>query len=231
MEDNAELESFRRQWREEVLRRGNLNAAEPSQPTPTRPVAPQPRQFPPTRHEASARKEDEEEGPVPYDQNEIVQGVDRLSLNKHNDEDAFHSRESRAEPTSALEHFERAVEREAEGNLGDSLQLYRKAYRVSRRHSFSHEHQSWGFILTVFSWMPLSTRSTGISILLARGRKRHNQVHTASLPKRRQLNSRQSSQHRNLSAYLRVRRFPRRTPYLKAIPVPHAPLRIFHLRS
>lgn len=132
MEDNAELESFRRQWREEVSRRTHPNAAEPSQPTSTRPVAPQPRQFPPTRHEASARKEDEEEGPVPYDQNEIVRGVDRLSLNKHNDEDAFHLRESRAEPMSALEHFERAVEREAEGNLGDSLQLYRKAYRVSR---------------------------------------------------------------------------------------------------
>ncbi|OJJ58778.1 hypothetical protein ASPSYDRAFT_177655 [Aspergillus sydowii CBS 593.65] len=130
MEDNAELESFRRQWREEVSRRANPNAAEPSQPTTTRPVAPPPRQFPPTRHEASARKEDEEEGPIPYDQTQIVQGVDRLSLNKHNDEDAFHSRESQDEPTSALEHFERAVEREAEGNLGDSLQLYRKAYRL-----------------------------------------------------------------------------------------------------
>jgi F-box protein 9 len=30
-----------------------------------------------------------------------------------------------------LEHFERAVEKEAAGKLGDSLQHYRKAYRVS----------------------------------------------------------------------------------------------------
>ena len=40
---------------------------------------------------------------------------------------------TRREPTSALEHYERAVERETEGNLGDSLGHYRKAYRV--RHS------------------------------------------------------------------------------------------------
>lgn len=34
------------------------------------------------------------------------------------------------EPESALEHYEKAVERESQGNLGDSLNLYRKAFRV-----------------------------------------------------------------------------------------------------
>ena len=34
------------------------------------------------------------------------------------------------EPRSALEHYERAVEKEDQGNLGDSLSHYRKAYRV-----------------------------------------------------------------------------------------------------
>ncbi|KAL4785475.1 hypothetical protein BJX76DRAFT_179564 [Aspergillus varians] len=131
MDDNAELESFRRQWREEVSWRTKPNAPEPSQATPTRPAATQPRQFPPTRHGASARKEEEDdEGAESYNQNELVQGVDRLSVAKHNDEYAFHSREPRMEPTSALEHYERAVEKEAEGNLGDSLQHYRKAYRL-----------------------------------------------------------------------------------------------------
>ena len=33
-------------------------------------------------------------------------------------------------PVSALDHYEKAVEREAAGNLGDSLHLYRKAFRV-----------------------------------------------------------------------------------------------------
>jgi F-box protein 9 len=138
MEDNAELESFRRQWREEVSRKTQTtNAPGPSRTTPNRAAIAQPQQYPPTRHEASARKDDEdEEGPASYDQNEIVQGLDRLSLAKPEEEDVFHSRKPRAEPRSALEHFERAVEREAEGNLGDSLQHYRKAYRVSRDRSY-----------------------------------------------------------------------------------------------
>lgn len=33
---------------------------------------------------------------------------------------------------SALDHFEAAVMREAQGNLGDSLNLYRKAFRVCK---------------------------------------------------------------------------------------------------
>jgi F-box protein 9 len=45
------------------------------------------------------------------------------------DEDGFTRRDT-AEPNTALEHFERAVEKEAAGKLGDSLQHYRKAYRV-----------------------------------------------------------------------------------------------------
>jgi F-box protein 9 len=133
MTDNAELESFRRQWRQEVESRTKPNTAGASQATPYRPAAPpHPRQFPPTRHEAFARKEEEdEEGVATPGQAELVQGIDRLSLARPDDEDAFHSRTPRTEPKSALEHFERAVEKEAEGNLGDSLQHYRKAYRVS----------------------------------------------------------------------------------------------------
>lgn len=36
----------------------------------------------------------------------------------------------KGEPVSALDHYERAVEKEAAGSLGDSLRLYRKAFRV-----------------------------------------------------------------------------------------------------
>jgi F-box protein 9 len=35
------------------------------------------------------------------------------------------------EPVSALDHFEAAVIKEAQGNLGESLKLYRKSFRVS----------------------------------------------------------------------------------------------------
>ena len=37
---------------------------------------------------------------------------------------------NKREPRSALDHYELAVERESEGSLGDSLNHYRKAYRV-----------------------------------------------------------------------------------------------------
>lgn len=64
-----------------------------------------------------------------FDQGEIVEGVGQLSLGV-SDENSLQAQEPAGEPESALEHFERAVEKEAEGSLGDSLQLYRKAYRV-----------------------------------------------------------------------------------------------------
>jgi F-box protein 9 len=32
---------------------------------------------------------------------------------------------------SALDHYEEAMEKEAQGNMRDSLHLYRRAYRVS----------------------------------------------------------------------------------------------------
>ncbi|KAL6234163.1 hypothetical protein BDW75DRAFT_213147, partial [Aspergillus navahoensis] len=149
MEDNAELEFFRHQWREEVSRKTQPNnAPAPSPTTPSRVATAQPRQFPPTRHEASTRKDEEdEEGPASPNQDQIVQGLDRLSLAKPEEEDAFHSRKPRAEPRSALEHFERAVEREAEGNLGDSLQHYRKAYRldaaVDKKYRNKHFASAW----------------------------------------------------------------------------------------
>lgn len=129
MDDNDELESFRQQWREEVTRRSRPKAAPPAPATPT-PTAPPPARLPPTRHEASHRKEIEEEGPplASFDPDELAQRVGELSVEPP--EDDFSRREV-AEPTSALEHFERAVEKEAEGNLGDSLSHYRKAYRVS----------------------------------------------------------------------------------------------------
>lgn len=131
MDDNDELESFRQQWREEVTRRSRPQAAPPAPATPTpTPTAPPLARLPPTRHEASHRKEIEEEGPplASFDPDELAQQVGELRV--ESPEDDFSRREV-AEPTSALEHFERAVEKEAEGNLGDSLSHYRKAYRVS----------------------------------------------------------------------------------------------------
>ncbi|KAE8158526.1 hypothetical protein BDV40DRAFT_275500, partial [Aspergillus tamarii] len=148
MEDNAELESFRRQWREEVARRTKHTRPNIPRPKPTTSssTSVRPSQFPPIRHEASLRKEeDDEEGATSFGSTEIVQGVSNLSI--VNDEDVFHSRESRKEPKSALEHFERAVEREAEGKLGDSLQHYRKAYKLDSAvdKTYRDKHFAWAW--------------------------------------------------------------------------------------
>lgn len=128
MADNTELESFRREWHEEVARRSTPRS------TPSVTSAPQPSRFPPTRHEASHRKKLEEEAPLPasFDSKELSQQFEQLSVElKHDLEEDGFTRGATREPNSALEHFERAVEKEATGNLGDSLQHYRKAYRVS----------------------------------------------------------------------------------------------------
>lgn len=37
---------------------------------------------------------------------------------------------STKEPRSALEHYEQAVEKEIQGSLGDSVRLYRRAFKV-----------------------------------------------------------------------------------------------------
>ena len=41
------------------------------------------------------------------------------------------------EPASALDYYEKAVEREGAGKLGDSLKLYRKAFRVGLPTAFA----------------------------------------------------------------------------------------------
>ncbi|KAF4160753.1 hypothetical protein CNMCM6069_007538 [Aspergillus lentulus] len=148
MEDNAELESFRRQWREEVARRTHHNRPSTTQRKSSVSSAGRPGHFPPTRHAALERKEEEDdgEGLTAFDQGEIAHGVEQLSLGRV-DEDALLSQIPRREPRSALEHFERAVEKEAEGNLGDSLHHYRRAYRldsaVDRTYRNKHFAAAW----------------------------------------------------------------------------------------
>ena len=132
MADNAELESFRREWRDEVARRSKPRAAPPSTESSATP-APRPSRFPPTHHAASDRKDLEEEGPPPasFDPEELAQQVGQLNVEPEEEQEDEFTPRAVKEPDSALEHFERAVEREAAGKLGDSLQHYRKAYRVS----------------------------------------------------------------------------------------------------
>lgn len=131
MEDNPELNAFRRQWREEVIRRSKTGSTSKQQQHSSVQNAVSESsshlEHLPPKHEAAGRKDDGEED-FGQDYGEFVQRTESLTL-RTADEDTF-QRLPQTEPRSALEHFEKAVEKEAEGSLGDSLAHYRKAYRV-----------------------------------------------------------------------------------------------------
>jgi F-box protein 9 len=128
MEDsNPELETFRQQWRAEVSARSRTDGNKGSNTGYSR----QPRKSAFARLASTS-------GPKPSEdsdnhvQPQSFPGLDGSSKADEHDADSFKAGSSR-QPRSALEHYEQAVERETQGNLGDSLDLYRKAFRVSSK--------------------------------------------------------------------------------------------------
>ena len=134
-----ELERFRRQWQEEVIARSR-GVASPSKAA--RPTAPphknsgtiqSGRTAAPTFHKSYRETEEADElGDHGY--HDLENKDESRKLGEAGEGIYPNPREN---PTSALEHYERAVERETEGNLGDSLNHYRKAYRVRPALSYS----------------------------------------------------------------------------------------------
>ncbi|KAI4146162.1 MAG: hypothetical protein L6R39_003553 [Caloplaca ligustica] len=130
---NPDLETFRKQWQEEVTARlkGKEGASGGS-----RPSAPSERAAKPTATVALPPSV------VPKDDTDPIDGISTQAYHDLEDKEdgrrlgtgntaAHPSTQPLKEPKSALEHYERAVEREDQGNLGDSLKLYRQAFRVS----------------------------------------------------------------------------------------------------
>ena len=143
-ENHPELEAFRRKWREEVSQKTSSSGPSASLPPSTgskagpsqRPAKPAPSQrvfAAPTRYPVPERKDEDEEGGLPSVEGRTYHDVQNVDDTKRlgTEEDEFIRTSSKQEPRSALEHYERAVEKETQGNLGDSLNLYRKAYRVN----------------------------------------------------------------------------------------------------
>lgn len=123
---NSELESFRQQWQEEVLRRRN------GEPTRTRP-----------RHIRTGSKESISDPHVGASSSSKSHAFEDEGNYGSYDFDDMENHEELREattikpestpdhvPTSALDHYELAVVRETEGKLGESLDLYRKAFRL-----------------------------------------------------------------------------------------------------
>ncbi|KAI1418897.1 hypothetical protein F5Y12DRAFT_721451 [Xylaria sp. FL1777] len=166
----SELESFRQQWREEVSSRAKNPATGPPSSSLSSPLAlqhqPRPANHagpasasnrPPRRHEPPSHTkgltpigkpgqlDDEDDCYVPAP---VFEGegssAGRAKEGHLLDSDA----DGRAkEPKTALDFYEHAVERESAGKLGDSLQLYRTAFRmddkVDRKYRDKHFASRW----------------------------------------------------------------------------------------
>lgn len=135
-EANPELETFRKQWQEEVTARSKISSFTKKNE----------RSYGPPKREIENNKSHQNTVPsasIRLDQfeEESFDGAGGDGYHDLEDKDVRRrlgeagegvhpSNENDREPSSALEHYEKAVERESQGNLGDSLKLYRKAYRV-----------------------------------------------------------------------------------------------------
>lgn len=131
------LEQFRRQWQEEVKSKAK-QSTKPSDSTsrpatdrrlstsrPERPI-----NKPPAHHPLADVKDDNDEAPSAT--SALIERIEGLRV-REVDEDDFSATGSQKEPQSALEHYEKAVERESQGNLGESVAHYRKAYRLDAK--------------------------------------------------------------------------------------------------
>ncbi|EXJ89353.1 hypothetical protein A1O3_02420 [Capronia epimyces CBS 606.96] len=152
-ESASALEHFRQQWKEEVNARSQRPDRRPSEPKSLEKARrtsdvrlDRPVYKPPTRHPAADIKDEpehysDEEQATDDATSSMIQRIEGLSI-RNVDDDDFTARGSSREPTSALEHYERAVEKESQGNLGDSLSHYRKAYRLDAKvdQSYRNKH-------------------------------------------------------------------------------------------
>lgn len=138
-EGNPELEHFRKQWKEEVTARSK-GASSKGESKDARPLgslkggsATDSSTKAPTSSSwsfANLRKDEEIwDGLQTQSYHDLENKDDARRLGEEGT--GIHPEGHRTrDPRSALEHYEKAVERETEGNLGDSLNLYRKAFRV-----------------------------------------------------------------------------------------------------
>jgi F-box protein 9 len=124
-ESNPELESFRKQWKAEVSAKAKsegskhpASASESSRASRRPPAAPRI-----AADKAPIIVDDEEDHVDPYS----FGGLDPARAGAEHGES---SKAGSAEPQSALEHYEKGVEKESQGSLGDSLAHYRKAFKV-----------------------------------------------------------------------------------------------------
>ncbi|KAF2200949.1 hypothetical protein GQ43DRAFT_463552 [Delitschia confertaspora ATCC 74209] len=126
----AELENFRQRWREEVTAKTRSKTSAPASSSKSTEASsskgPSKSNAPEIPTHARHKSLEEDEGIDPHahrDYGEVQPG-------RRLDDEGSASVGSSKEPRSALEHYEKAVEKETQGSLGDSVNLYRKAFRL-----------------------------------------------------------------------------------------------------
>ncbi|KAI9722400.1 MAG: hypothetical protein M1828_004767 [Chrysothrix sp. TS-e1954] len=127
-----ELESFRQEWRNEVTTRSRatrrlsagdlVNVVSAEAHRPGKKQAQPPNSATP-RHNDSLADDDF----TPFTYHDLEDPEERRRLGN----DIVRASGRADEPQSALEHYEKAVDKETVGSLGDSVSLYRKAFRLN----------------------------------------------------------------------------------------------------
>ncbi|KAI1401448.1 hypothetical protein F4819DRAFT_328774 [Hypoxylon fuscum] len=136
----SELESFREQWRAEVSARTRNVPISQQQQQRTGPTqaGPSTSNKPLKKNEFVHRNAASKIINSQEDDDEYVQGQSfdepepskTTGGHKLGQQDVASTQDKEAEPQTALDFYEKAVEKETTGKLGDSLQLYRKAFRM-----------------------------------------------------------------------------------------------------
>lgn len=147
----AELERFRQQWRQEVSQRNRIADAQPAETTKSHKRK---ETAPPVPASAAKPREvkDYSEDVEPRAYHDLPDKEERLKLGESGQKV---DRDVNKEPKTALEHYERAVDKETTGQLGDSLRHYRTAFKVGLQFNNTQSyHAEVGHSSTMASMKP-----------------------------------------------------------------------------
>lgn len=167
-DSHAELEQFRRQWKDEVSARSRQDKEFPANDSsdatarstePPRSKPPRPTKIPPAHHPAADAKHDDQS-----DDDEVNTDLSgALQKSTIGEDDEWLQRPAAREPTSAIEHYEKAVEKEVQGKLGDSLSHYRKAYRLDAKVDQTYKNKHFPAPSKTSNANPTNASTTGPS--------------------------------------------------------------------
>ncbi|WXC64268.1 hypothetical protein SNK03_010074 [Fusarium graminearum] len=141
---NSELESFRQKWLSDLKTKNDHPEPAETSAAGGSSSSRRPHHGPPISslpHKPAPVSEDDTEGEDEEDSAQSPSFAREEPVLTQPPQEAHHDRKGK-KLVSALDHFEEAMHKEDQGNMGDSLKLYRKAYRldngVDRRYREKH---------------------------------------------------------------------------------------------